>query len=75
MNKSKEPIIVSIDDDKDFLKLIHRLLTNAGYQVITCNNGPEGLDIVRQKKPNLILLDVKMKEMDGYQVCTRLQAD
>ena len=75
MNKPKKPIIVSIDDDKDFLKLVDRLLTNAGYQVITCESGSEGLDIVRQKKPNLILLDVKMKEMDGYQICTRLQAN
>ena len=75
MNKPTKPVIVSIDDDADFLKLVDRLLTDAGYEVITCNNGPEGLDIIRRRKPNLILLDVKMKEMDGYQVCTRLQAN
>jgi len=75
MNKSRKPFIVSIDDDTDFLQLIHRLLTNAGYHVITCKSGSEGLKIVREKKPNLILLDAKMKEMDGYQVCTRLQSN
>lgn len=75
MNEPVKPLIVSIDDDPDFLNLIHHLLSNKGYSVITADNGRNGLQVVRENRPNLILLDVQMKDMDGYQICTQLQAD
>ena len=75
MSRPIRPVIVSIDDDQDFLNLIQRLLGNKEYQVITADNGQDGLKIIKEKKPNLILLDIQMKDIDGYQICTQLQAD
>jgi len=69
----KKSLILSIDDDQDMLRLIERLLASSGYDVITADSGPKGLEMVGQVKPNLILLDVMMPGMDGYNVCSRLQ--
>ena len=69
----KKPLILSIDDDHDMLRLIERFLTTSGYNVITAASGLKGLEILSKAKPNLILLDVKMPGMDGYEVCSRLQ--
>lgn len=73
MNSAVKPLILSIDDDQDMLRLIERFLAKSGYDVITTDSGFEGLKIVGKAKPNLILLDVMMPEMDGYDVCSRLQ--
>ena len=66
-------LVLSIDDDRDTLQLIERLLTGTGYDVITAASGPDGLQIARSSDPDLILLDVNMPEMDGYEVCEKLQ--
>ncbi|MBW2077774.1 MAG: response regulator [Deltaproteobacteria bacterium] len=68
-----KPLILSIDDDQDMLRLIQRFLAKSGYNVITADSGLKGLKIVSKAKPNLILLDVMMPEIDGYDVCSRLQ--
>lgn len=73
MNSAVKPLILSIDDDQDMLRLIERFLAKSGSDVITTDSGPKGLKIVGKAKPNLILLDVMMPEMDGYDVCSRLQ--
>ncbi|MFH1624370.1 MAG: ATPase, T2SS/T4P/T4SS family [Pseudomonadota bacterium] len=73
MNSATKPLILSIDDDHDLLRLIERFLTRSGYDVITVDSGPKGLEVISKVKPNLILLDIKMPGMDGYEVCSRLQ--
>ncbi len=73
MNNRVKPLILCIDDDQDMLRLIERFLVRSGYNVITADSGLKGLEIVGQTKPNLILLDIKMPGMDGYDVCSRLQ--
>lgn len=73
MNSSVKPLILCIDDDHDILRLIERFLASSGYNVITADSGLKGLKIVNRAKPNLILLDIKMPGMDGYDVCSRLQ--
>jgi len=72
-NTEKNPLILAIDDDLDVLRLIDHYLTSGGYDVITAETGTEGLEIADETKPDLILLDVVMPEMDGYEVCTALQ--
>ncbi|MCG2755193.1 MAG: Flp pilus assembly complex ATPase component TadA [Desulfobacteraceae bacterium] len=72
MNSLAKPLILCIDDDQDMLRLIERFLAGSGYNVITADSGLKGLEIVSQAKPNLILLDIKMPGMDGYEVCSRL---
>lgn len=70
----KEKIrILCIDDDKTSLTLMEKFLTKSGFEVITSDNGPEGLQAVSREKPDLILLDVMMPGMDGYEVCSKLQ--
>ncbi len=73
MNDSKKPLILCIDDDSTILKLTERFISNGGYDVITAENGPKGIELALSAKPNLILLDIMMPGMDGYEVCSRLQ--
>ena len=65
MTGSKKKILI-IDDEKTFVKLIRTHLTSVGFDVITANNGQEGLGLAQSQKPDLILLDVMMPKMDGY---------
>ncbi|MEA1990953.1 MAG: ATPase, T2SS/T4P/T4SS family [Thermodesulfobacteriota bacterium] len=69
----KGPLVLSIDDDPITLKLIGKLLSRSGYNVITVNSGLKGLQVISKNRPDLILLDVEMPGMDGYEVCDRLQ--
>lgn len=69
----KGPLVLSIDDDPVTLKLIGKLLSLGGYNVIAANSGLKGLQVISKNKPDLILLDVEMPGMDGYEVCARLQ--
>lgn len=68
------PVILYIDDIKDNLQLVERLLAGR-FRVITAENGPDGLRAAEEKKPSLILLDIMMPDMDGYEVCSRLQGN
>ncbi len=67
--------ILVVDDVSENLKLLLSLLTPVGYKVRPASNGAEALDAVMEKKPDLILLDIKMPGMDGFEVCKRLKAD
>jgi DNA-binding response OmpR family regulator len=67
--------ILVIDDEKDLLEEVSALLTDYGYQVSTASSGREGLEKAIQEKPDLILLDVVMPKMDGWQVLQRLKGD
>ncbi len=64
--------ILAVDDVSENLKLLLNLLIPAGYKVRPASNGAEALDAVMRKKPALILLDIKMPEMDGFEVCKRI---
>ena len=65
--------ILIIDDDLDTLKLLGLMLQKQGYQVITASNGEQGLAQADAENPDLILLDIMMPAMDGYQVARRLR--
>jgi len=67
--------ILIIDDDVDTLKLVGLMLQKQGYQIIAANNGEHGLAQAEAENPDLILLDVMMPEMDGYEVAKRLRAN
>ena len=67
--------ILIIDDDVDTLKLVGLMLQKQGYQIVAASNGPQGLAQAEAENPNLILLDVMMPEMDGYEVAKRLRAN
>jgi len=65
--------ILTVDDEPRFVRLIEANLTAAGYEVLTANGGQEALDLIVNHAPNLILLDVMMPEMDGFQVLDRVR--
>ncbi len=67
--------IVVVDDTPDNLRLLVGLLSEQGYCVRPAASGSQALSAVRENLPDLILLDVKMPAMDGYEVCERLKAD
>lgn len=67
--------ILVIDDEKDFVRVIKQTLTNEGYEVITAFNGKEALEKVRNEAPNLMILDINMPVIDGYEVCKKLRKD
>jgi pilus assembly protein CpaE len=67
--------ILVVDDDIDSLKLISLMLQRNGYEVFAANSGLQALTRAAADTPDLIILDVMMPDMDGYEVCRRLRAD
>lgn len=65
--------ILVVDDDIDTLRLVGLMLQRQGYQIIAASNGSQGLEKAFAEKPDLILLDVMMPDMDGYEVTRRLR--
>src|SRR5262245_36874785 len=67
--------ILVVDDTPQNIKLLDALLTPRGHEVITANSGEEALEKVASANPDLVLLDIVMPGMDGYEVCRRLRED
>jgi DNA-binding response OmpR family regulator len=67
------PTILLIDDDKTLVELLSDHLETAGYQAIVASDGPGGLRRADQTSPDLVVLDVMMPGMDGWEVCRRLR--
>ena len=67
--------ILIIDDTELMIKLIKDILEEAEYEVVTASNGYEGLRKVREEKPDLVILDIVMPGIDGFEVCKSLRAD
>jgi len=59
--------IMVVDDEKRLVSLVESYLAQEGYRVVTANNGVEALPIASREKPDLIILDIMMPEMDGYE--------
>lgn len=75
MKSGKTPVILVVDDSRDNLMIMERYLTSSGYDVLTADGGSAALRRVKLVQPDLILLDITMPLMDGYEVCARLQQD
>src|SRR5262252_2111340 len=69
---SAEKILI-VDDDEDILLIVQTILASAGYSAFTAHNGREGVETARELRPDLILLDVMMPELSGWEVCTTLK--
>ena len=70
---SSKAKILLVDDEPDILEIIKYNLKNEGYKVYTASSGIEGVSIAKEVKPDLILLDVMMPEMDGIEACDRIR--
>ncbi len=69
------PMIMLVDDFPSTLMILERMLKHANYQVRSFSSGKAALEAVEAVKPDLVLLDIQMPEMDGYEVCTQLKAN
>ena len=67
--------ILVVDDEPNIVLSLEFLLKKEGYQVRTATNGEEALVALKESKPDLVLLDVMMPIMDGYDVCQTVRAD
>ena len=65
--------ILVIDDDVAITELMSMLLKTFGFEVLTTNIGEEGIRIAREANPNVILLDLMMPDLDGWQVCKEIR--
>ena len=65
--------ILLIEDDIEFLNLTQTWLQNSGYEVLTAEDGVEGMRRVFSSRPNLVLLDANIPKMDGWEVCRRIR--
>ncbi len=67
--------ILVVDDTHENLRLLSDMLSRQGYQVRPVSDGPVAISTARFARPDLILLDIMMPDMDGYEVCRQLKAD
>jgi DNA-binding response OmpR family regulator len=67
--------ILIAEDERDIRDLITFTLGFAGYEVVAASNGEEALNLARQEVPDLILMDVRMPRMTGYEACAAMKAD
>ena len=71
----RQPKILAVDDTPHNIRLLEAVLAPRGYAIVPAGNGMEALEKVATERPDLILLDVVMPGMDGYEVCRRLRDD
>jgi two-component system alkaline phosphatase synthesis response regulator PhoP len=69
---NKKTIMV-VDDNPDIITIVRTILEGKGYNVFSATSGPELLNLLKTHKPDLIILDIMMPEMDGLEVLTRLK--
>lgn len=69
---AKKKILI-IEDEPEVVMMMRARLEHEGYQVIACPDGTEGISMVHEEKPDLILLDIMMPKIDGFQVCRLLK--
>jgi len=74
VSTDKKTILV-VDDEPDIVKLVSISLKLSNFDVLTAISGPQALEILKGKSPDLVLLDIMMPEMSGYEVCKVIKAD
>lgn len=74
MSAASHKKILIVEDEQDILQLVKLYLEKEGFRVVTAMTGPEGLKQVKAEKPNLVVLDLMLPEMDGLEVCKRLRS-
>ena len=73
--KSGSGYLLIVEDDPDILKLLETTLTYSGYRVITARNGDEGLEVIREQRPAIVIADIMMPKLDGFGLVHRLRID
>ena len=69
------PLVLLIEDDDAIARMYQRGLGHEGFDVVIAEDGPTGLDFIRDRKPDLVLLDIGLPRVDGLEVLMNIQAD
>jgi DNA-binding response OmpR family regulator len=75
MAKSDKTRVICVEDETEMIDLIRLILSRKGYEVIGAYGGKEGLETIRKELPDLVLLDLMMPDMDGWEVYQQMKAD
>ncbi len=67
--------ILLVDDEPDIVETVSFMLQSRNYQVSVASGGQEGIEKAKEEHPDLVLLDIMMPDIDGYDVCMKLKAD
>ncbi|MBE0408967.1 MAG: response regulator [Anaerolineales bacterium] len=67
--------VVYIEDEEDMISLVHLILERKGFEIRGANGGREGLQVIQEYRPDLVLLDLMMPDMDGWDVYQQMKAD
>ena len=73
MEKFKDKKILVIDDEEDYLNLVKTILEPQGYSVLTATDGHTGMEKLSLEKPDLLILDINMPEINGFNVCEKIR--
>ena len=72
---TSDPLILVVDDLPQNVRLLDAVLSPQGFRVATASSGKEALDVLSKEHPDLVLLDILMPGIDGYEVCRRIRED
>ena len=75
VEQDKTPIVLVVDDNQENLELLQAYLEDINCETIAAHDGPKALEIISRGAPDLILLDVMMPKMSGFEVCKRVKND
>ncbi len=67
--------ILVVEDEPDFQKLIRHILEQEGYETFMASNGAQGLKVLKERVPDMILLDIRLPDMDGYEICRIIRSN
>jgi len=67
--------VLIVDDEKNIAISVQFLMKREGFEVLVAHDGEEGLEKIRSERPDLVLLDVMMPKLDGFEVCKAVRAD
>ena len=73
--QEKTPTVLVVDDDEPSLELLQAYLEDVDCKTVSARDGPDALEIIAKEPPDLILLDVMMPKMSGFEVCKRIKKD
>ena len=70
---SNKPKVLVVDDDENTCEVLVDLMTELGYEVLTAGDGNEALKKVEEEAPDIVLMDIRLPGLDGYDVCERIK--
>ncbi len=74
-DEKKKPLLLIADDDPELIGILLKRLQVLECEIITASNGADALDLVKEKRPDAVILDVMMPRMNGWEVCKSIRSD